>query len=260
MSSAVPLWWLPGRVLHRFGLAIDGVVQTWAREWGVSHPEAGSVHALEALRFPQAISGASGACAVGEGTHGGAWVRLPAGIEDDLFGDAADAENHETGIAAAAGSLAKAALNDALTQFLLRPNAAAAVPPQIPAQARVGHGGAVYRVTLAHHVVEIIVSSSWLCLHGLLGRPARPPVPAWSAAEALASVPVQLTVELGRACVSVGELSAIGTDDVVVVSGRSAEPLAVRVYGTDVQLRAFLGSQGAQRAVQFVSATQPTAS
>jgi hypothetical protein len=47
---------------------------------------------------------------------------------------------------------------------------------------------------------------------------------------------------------------------VVVVSGRSAEPLSVRVDGTDVQLRAFLGSQGAQRAVQFVSATPHTTS
>jgi flagellar motor switch protein FliM len=71
---------------------------------------------------------------------------------------------------------------------------------------------------------------------------------------------VRLTVELGRTGVSVGELSAIGTDDVVVVSGRSAEPLSVRVDGTDVQLRAFLGSQGAQRAVQFVSATPHTTS
>ena len=256
MSKPLPLWWISGRVLQQFGLALDGVVQAWAREWGVSNPEAGSVHALNGHRYAQVVGGA---CAVGERIHAGPWVRLPAGIEDGLFGDAAEAEGHAPGIAAAAGSRAKAALNETLTQFLLRPTATPAVSPAMPAHG-IGHGGAVYRVTLAHHVVEIIVSSSWLCLHGLLGRPARPPVPAWSAAQALASVPVRLTVELGRATVSVGELSAIGADDVVVVSGHSAEPMSVRVDGTDVQLRAFLGSQGAQRAVQFVSATQPTAS
>ena len=251
MSVPLPLWWISARVLQQFGLAVDGVVQAWAREWGVSNPEAGSVHALDGHRFAQVVGGA---CAVGERTHAGPWVRLPAGIEDGLFGDAADAEGRAPGIAAVAGSWAQAALKEALTQFLLRPTATPAVSPAMPARG-IGHGGAVYRVTLAHHVMEIIVSSSWLCLHGLLGRPARPPVPAWSAAEALASVPVRLTVELGRATVSVGALSAIGADDVVVVSGHSAEPLAVRVDGTDVQLRAFLGSQGARRAVQFVSAT-----
>lgn len=251
MSAPVPLWWLSGRVLQQFGLAMDGVVQAWAREWGVAPPEAGNVHALDAHRLAQAVGSA---CAVGERTHAGPWVRLPAGIERGLYGPAADAEGNVSGIAAAAGSLANAALNDALTQFLLRP-AAAAAQPTMPAPAGVGHGGALYRVALAHHVMEVIVSSSWLCLHGVLSRPARKPLPAWSAAEALAGIPVQLSVELGRATVSVGELSAISADDVLLVSGRSAEPLAVRVNGADVQLSAFLGSQGAQRAVQFVSAT-----
>jgi flagellar motor switch/type III secretory pathway protein FliN len=246
--------------LHRFGLAVDGVVQAWAREWGVSDPEAGSVHALDGPRYAQAASGAGGACAVGERTQAGAWVRLPEGIEDDLYGDAVDAAGHAPAIAAAAGARAMAALNEALTQLLVRSTPAAAVPPQMPAHASVGHGGAVYRVTLAQHVMEVIVSSSWLCLHGLLGRPARPPVPAWSAAEVLARIPVRLTVELGLACVSVGELSAITADDVVIVHGRSAEPMSVHVDGTDVQLRAFLGSLGAQRAVQFVSATPHTTS
>jgi len=251
MSAPVPLWWLHAEVLLQLAAKFDAIVQAWARDWGASAPAAGSARALSASQLIAAAKLGEPAEAPGDA---GPWLTplqaMGSAAWRAIFGDGASAGP----VAKEVGTLAAAALLDGLRAALRWPmNTPAALGPT-EALAAAGHGGAAYSITVGEHEIEILVPTLWLQANGWLKRPAVKAVPGWSPAKVLAHVPIRLTVELGQAELSVGSLSAIGPDDVILVGNATTDPIVMRVDGSDQKLRAFLGRQGAQRAVQVVAA------
>ncbi len=254
MRPPAPLWWLHADVLLRLAAEFDAIVQTWARDWGASMPAAGSARALTGRQLAAAVKLAEPS----EGAHdAGPWIRssqaMGSAARRAIFGDGASAGP----VAKEIGTLAAGNLLDGLRAAMRSPTASPGSAPQ-PADAFVsaGHGGAAYIVTVGEHEVEVLVPMAWLQTRGWLKRPSVKAVPRWFPAEVLAHVPIRLTVELGQAEVSVGSLSAIGLDDVILVGSTAAAPIVMRVDGSDQKLRAFLGRQGAQRAVQVVAVSK----
>jgi hypothetical protein len=254
MSTSSPLWWLHADVLQCLAAEFDTIVRAWAQDWGMSAPAAGSARALTGGEFAAAVKLAEPSEGVG---HSGPWLKasqaMGSATRRAIFGDGASAGP----VAKEVGALAAAALLDGLRAALRSPLASPDAASQ-PSDAFVaaGHGGAGYAVTVGEHEVEILVPTAWLRVRGWLKRPAVGAVPGWSPAKVLAHVPIRLTVELGQAELSVGSLSAIGLDDVFLVGNTTNTPIVIRVDGSDQRLRAFLGRQGAQRAVQVVAASK----
>ena len=254
MSTPTPLWWLHADVLLRLAAEFDSIAQAWAQDWGASAPAAGAARALTGSQLAAAVKLAEPLEGAG---NVGPWLKpsqaMGSAARRAIFGDGASAGP----VAKEVGNLAAAALLDGLRAALRSPTTNPGTSPQ-PSDAFVaaGHGGAAYTVTVGEHEVEILVPSAWLRARGWLKRPAVGAVPGWSPAKVLAHVPIRLTVELGQAEVSVGSLSAIGLDDVILVGSTTAAPIVMRVDGSDQKLRAYLGRQGAQRAVQVVAASK----
>lgn len=254
MSTPAPIWWLHAGVLLRLAAEFDGIMQGWAQDWGASAPAVGSARALTGTELAALVKLAEPLEGAG---NAGPWLKpsqaMGSAARRAIFGDGASAGP----VAREVGSLAAVALLDGLRAALRWPKASPGIVPQ-PTDAFVagGHGGAAYTVTVGEHEIEILVPTAWLRARGWLKRPAVGPVPGWSPDKVLAHVPIRLTVELGQAEVSVGSLSAIGLDDVILVGSTTAAPIVMRVDGSDQKLRAFLGRQGAQRAVQVVAASK----
>jgi flagellar motor switch/type III secretory pathway protein FliN len=248
MSTSMPLWWLHADVLQQLAAEFDAIAHGWAQDWGASAPAAGTARALTARQLTAAAK-------LAEQTDvAGPWLKpsqaMGSAARQAIFGNGAGAGP----IAKEVGTLAAAALLDGLRAALRWPTHTPAAPRPADASASTGHGGAAYTVTVGEQEVEILVPTAWLHARGWLKRPAVKAVAGWSPAKVLAHVPIQLTVELGRTELSVGSLSAIGPDDVILVGNATTDPIVMRVDGSDQKLRAFLGRQGAQRAVQIVAA------
>lgn len=254
MNAHVPLWWLHSSVLLRLAAEFDAIVQAWAQDWGVSASTSGSTRALTGEQLANAVERAE---PVENASTAGPWLKPPQAMGSaarrELFGDVASAGPvaREVGVLAAAALLDgfRAALHSPPTTFGSAPER---TEPFVPA----GHGGAAYTVMLGEHELEVLVPTAWLCARGWVKRPLVSAVPGWSPAKVLAHVPVRLTVELGQAELSVGSLSAISLDDVILVGSTTTAPIAMRIDGSDQKLRAFLGRQGTQRAVQVVAASK----
>lgn len=253
MRPPAPLWWLHADVLLRLAAEFDTVAQAWSQDWGAAVPATGSARALTGSQLAAAVKLAEPLDDAGDA---GPWLKpsqaMGSAARRAIFGDGASAGP----VAKEVGALAAAALLDRLRAALSLPANAGTARQPAQALAAAGHAGAAYTVTVGEHELEILVPTAWLRARAWLKRPAVSAVPAWSAATALAHVPIRLTVELGQAEVSVGSLSAIGLDDVILVGNTTADPIVVRVEGSDQKLRAVLGRQGAQRAVQVVAASK----
>lgn len=254
MSAHVPLWWLHPSVLLRLAAEVDAIVLAWARDWGVSASTAGSTRALTGEQLANALKLAE---PLGNASMAGPWLKPPQAVGSAarraIFGEVASAGP----VAKEVGALAAAALLDGLRAVLRSsPTNPGCAPEPADAFVAAGHSGAAYTVTLGEHELEILVPTAWLCARGWVKRPLVSAVPGWSPAKVLAHVPVRLTVELGQAELSVGSLSAISLDDVILVGSTTAAPIAMRIDGSDQKLRAFLGRQGAQRAVQVVAVSK----
>lgn len=253
MSSHQPLWWIPAAPLRRFGEALDAVVRAWASDWGVAAPAVGLVSAMGRRELRDFVASAE---SLGNDADNGPWLKREPGINTNMSGLIFGTEASRSAIGREAGQLAAVALVEALAHRLRAP--AGAAPLALASAAAFGHAGAIFRTHLGSHELQVAAPTLCLVQQGWLARPASKPLQPWSAVQALTDVPVTLTIELGQAAVSVGELSHIGPDDVIVVSRQAAEPITVRADGTDLKLRAFLGRQGSQRAVQFVSTSKRT--
>lgn len=251
MSTTTPLWWLHSEVLLQLAAKFDAIVQAWAGDWGASATATGSVRALSPSELTTATKLAEPAEAPGDS---GPWLKQPPAMGSAarraIFGDGATAGP----VAKEVGTLAAAALLDGLRAALRWPKNTPAMPNPTEIPAAAGHGGAIYGITVGGHEIEVLVPTAWLQAHGWLKRPAAKAVPGWSPAKVLAHVPIRLTVELGQAELSVGSLSAIAVDDVILVGNATADPIVMRIDGSDQKLGAFLGRQGAQRAVQVAAA------
>ena len=255
MNTPASVSWIPETALRRFGAEVDVVVERWSGEWGVPRPSPGNVCAVDRNRFVDDLSLAE---PVGAQADTGAWLKAARGLDTSvgrlLFGDGTSS----AAVAKEIGALATAALLDKTRDFLRDIQITQSVAAASGTDRMPGHWGARYALAVGRHEIEILAPTPWLSARGWLARPARKPVQAWSPTQALAAVQVKLTVQIGSADLSVGEMSDIGSDDVILVNGSSTDPVFVKVEETDIQFRAFLGSNGASRAVQLVSESKRT--
>lgn len=248
MSGAVPVWWIGAATLARVRSEVDAVLRRWNTEWAVPVGAGSVANALGHAQWSAAVqpgeaSRATGSCVCHD-------AEFTAEIGRLLFSETAPASVGMDVAAAAAKALVSA----------LEGRFGVDGDPSQSAGAgtRLGHAGVCCTVPVGARELKVLLAASWLRQHGWLGRPAMPAVAAWSPAKALAHIPLQLTVEIGRADLTVGDLSAMAPDDVVLVSNASSDPIVIRVDQTDINLRGFLGRQGTQRAVQFVSPSKKT--
>ena len=248
MSGTVPLWWISEAALARVRSEVDAVVRRWGAEWAVPVDANSVATALGFSQWTGAVAPAASADAMPSCVHHD--DGLAAEIARLLFGESA---------LGPVGMEVASAAAKALVTALEGRFGADGDPARAPSNgSRLGHAGVCCTVAVGARELKVFFATSWLCKHGWLNRPARPAVAAWSPAKALAHIPLRLTVEIGRADLTVGDLSAIARDDVVLVNNPSSEPIVIRVDDTDLQLRGFLGRQGSQRAVQFVSPSKRT--
>jgi flagellar motor switch/type III secretory pathway protein FliN len=227
---------------------VDAVVRRWGAEWAVPVDADSVATALGSSQWTGAVAPAESAQAMPSCVHHD--DGLPGEIARLLFGESA--------LGPVGVDVASAAAKALVTALEGRFGADGDPARASSTGSSLGHAGVCCTVAVGARELKVFLATSWLCKHGWLGRPARPAVAAWSPAKALAHIPLRLTVEIGRADLTVGDLSSIARDDVVLVNNASSEPIVIRVDDTDLQLRGFLGRQGSQRAVQFVSASKRT--
>jgi flagellar motor switch/type III secretory pathway protein FliN len=242
-------WWIPASALRRVEEALNGVIQAWAKDWGIALPPPGVAKVARGPFVPPTDTAM--VVISGTGEDHGVWLcereALTRAVVELLFGASAADSRLACELAASAVTALRTGIEQGLAQT---PGTAVSAARH---DNRLGHPGASYHCQLGTHEMQVNMTCASLVLHGWIARPALKPLPAWAAERALAHLPVSLTVELGDAEVSVGDLSALAPGDVILVNQRAEAPIAVKADDTELQLAAFLGRDESQRAVQFVS-------
>lgn len=241
MTAPIRLWWLNEAALQALQARLDGVVQAWARGWGLTPPAPGTV-----CRLPQDWTAASTPAAVPCGLAVLAPPDLDKRIMKAVFGASCQSD-----IAEAAASQALTALVQAVKADLAA-DALALPPSGLP-----GDRGAIYAVAIGTAEFGVVVPVAWWTASGT-ETPERPPhLPDWSPPAVMAAVAVDLGAVLGSADLSVSELMNLEPDDVVVLDQFLHRPLRVRAVHDNVHIHmhAVLGQRQARRAVRFVASS-----
>jgi flagellar motor switch/type III secretory pathway protein FliN len=240
------LRWVPQSVCTRFQTDVDQALARWAQAWNLTATvEAGAVRLTE----PADWRGVSEPDWLAADTGWGPWIALPATLQAQLVGSLFPGDAAGSSVAPAVAKRAEAQLVDILMALLRAPSGAA--PPLQPEPA-LGHAGIRYHAPLLGTHITILATTAWLEARGWLQRPAaHTPLAASALEAALAPLPVSMTLEVGTAALSIGDLHGIAPGDVVLSATAMTMPLRLRVNGGDQALPVFLGRSGAQRAVQM---------
>lgn len=254
MADVRTLRWVSAAAQVRLRERADAVLSDWADQWGLPAPTGGNVELAKAALSDEALParGCLPAPVAPLGVQVQVAATLAKALPPVMFGCTAA----ESPLAAAVGEQAASALFEALSTRLGRQpmNVAEHTHP-------IAHPGVHYRASVGEVVVAFFADIRWLAANAWLPMPALPPLPIDAVSTALASLPVELTVELGRAELSLGDLATLAAGDVILVSQSTTEPLVLCLPEGGTALCAHLGRSGDRRAVQLtVSPHRPLSS
>ena len=244
---------LPGRGVTT-GLARRALaaLESWARDWAAL-PDHAVACADACDAAPAALDTAWQRRTLGAGLD--VFIALPWDgqhwMEQLVFGldEGAPASPLAGGVAARALEALAAQLVDALTGRTSTP--AERVTPA-PALLRRGAGTILCTIQLGARTLRVLVPAGAYAASTSTARAGEPVVPL---RQALAALPVPLTVELCRAELTLGYLRTLALGDVLALPMALDAPL--RVHGPDAAplCAAHLGSADGRRAVELTSQT-----
>ena len=229
MSEVWPLGWVPPSACERVAQTMNGLLASWASTWGLPAMVRASARPLDrksgdSLDF---IDLAAPPPAV--------WRQA---LSEVLFG--CDA----TGSAVFDAVLKR--VGDDLRQTIERAFGLAATGTfragdEAPMTAP-GHRGVVVQADIAGHRCGVILGhSQWRNSNGM-PKPTAAPMVRVNLEKALASTPVSLVAELGRADVTIKELLALAPGDVLLLTETLDAPLRIVAPGSALVLAAHLGA------------------
>ena len=254
MTEVTHFRWVPYSALPPLARRFDAVLQPWAQSWGCQ-PACGQAQIATSDLLTEPSGASESNTWVSMAGAGGPWMRLSTSwaseFAAELFGPGAATSRLAPEVAGRAVQALQSHLHEAWGTEVNAPIKAAAAAKR----PKLGHWGVHYCSGVGPKGVHLLASVDWLHHQGWLDRPAPPALKAHPWISTLARLPLSVRVDLGQACVPVGDLFNLNVGDVILVNQTIAQALPVRVLGTDVQLRAHLGQMADQRAVQFISTT-----
>jgi flagellar motor switch/type III secretory pathway protein FliN len=191
------------------------------------------------------------------------WAALPAGtvraFEQLVFGlrelDGASDKHLASSLGA---DMADEALDDLLRRLFLalagRPSVAAAPAPFSPALLRRGSGAVACTVQLGERAIRLLLPAAVLAAPAPLRR--RPGAPALTSLhQALAALPVSLSVEVCRTELTLGYLRTLAVGDVLALPVAVDQALRVAGPGDTTVCHAHLGAMDGAYAVELIKPT-----
>jgi hypothetical protein len=243
---------LPGRtVATRLAQLALAALEAWARDWAALPDHA--VACGDACEAPAAPDTAWQMHALAGGAE--VFVALPRDgqhwMAQLVFGldDGAPPSPLAATVATGALDALAAQLVEALTGQASAPGAPGA---PAPALLRRGAGSILCTIQLGTRTVRLLVPAGAYAAPAPAPRAHGPVVPL---REALAALPVPLTVELCRAELTLGYLRTLAVGDVLALPLTLDAPLTVRGPGDAALCAAHLGSTAGHRAVELARPT-----
>ena len=251
-ADALPVAWITDQALAQFKAVLDARVAQWCSDWGVSATLTSHAHALSCHYDTKLLAPAGRAAdGIADCMHPPLLALKAEEAAQLIFG----ASQVSTEVSSAIAAEAASAFAQAFAQALAVADGLEAAPSQALGrqQALPGHIGALYTLTTPLQQLQVWASTQTMFQRGWLARPKPDALARWQPSTVMANLPVQLSVDIGEADVSIGDLNALGDGDVLLVTSTLAAPLAVRTSDGKLQLQAHIGAVGPSRAVQFVS-------
>jgi flagellar motor switch/type III secretory pathway protein FliN len=244
--------WIGDTTLQAAHARVLEALSIWARQWGCDTPS------LSMERLPQGFD--VSVCNSSdwlENTEKGVWVMLPRGLagafQRVLFRGCEEhspvAQTVSIKAAEALRSVLLTALPVSQDQALAKNRSEPATQGQRPV---LGHWGIRGAVSVDRVALQFLASTASLSRAGLLSSPRAAALPAAARSQAVARVPVSLTLRLGTSSVSVADLSALRVGDVVIADALSTAPLSLDSPHGEILAKAVLGRSGGRRAAQLL--------
>ncbi len=226
MSTTQSILWLPESLCDQLAAELQDLFNTWAKEWGLPAPAPVRLHRVPVGASP-----------------------LPADAVDLLAPPSTAWRN------ALAQAVFKTRIDSPVVEGVVQRMVArlqkplrSSFAPQITAddqcasRQRPGHEGICVSIELLGQHTGMFLSNAQLTHAGRLPRPATRSLAAVNFEAAMASLPVPLIAELGRASLSVSDLLQLTPGDVLVLNEELAAPLRLVSPGSPLALNAHLGA------------------
>ena len=256
MTEPAPLLWVPSAVAEQLATALRASLSPWAQAWGLPAPDQVICQALSHVQAAECTADQSEQFAVDAAAtvHLMGTRALRSGLAQAFF---------KTGLAQsplAEQVVTKAlqALKSALvSRVVLR--GATQSPAHHAGLNTPGHWGLRGSAKVGECLVQVLLPMNVLQANGWLPRAALAGLARWKPETVFGALPVHFVARLGRANVDVGELASLDVGDIILVSQTSNNPMQLLAVDADLELHAYLGAQGNQRAAQLMASTRGTA-